>query len=522
MIDGLKILLVSPFKNENLRIGQYLSPPFGLYRIASYLNKKFDINVEVFDPNILRINELYDLVKNKKFDIIGFSLLQPTLKNDIPLIHSINKTSPSSLLIAGGQGAVFNSHFLLNQVPLQIIAKGFGEFALEDIIKNFSKQGTLIQRFGEIKGLIIKDDSKIYDTEPISPYTPELFREISLAFDFSKVPYEEYWAFMEQVYTKEHLKIMKNENMLHTIRIVTSSHCPMKCKFCSSTNFLDNATGCRQRVILLEPEDILEMMKKAMLSHKNIQAFYFCDDDFLQDKERTYKFCSLVEEDRGFKGIIFYCLSRPDRVDSELLKKMHAVGFRFIIYGVDSFSNKVLDDMNKHFSSSDKKTLIKEAVTKTLESGIIPLMNLILFYPTCLIQDIIETIESSLELIDKQARLTVYTYVEVYPGADILNEKLDYIYESFNYENKKFKLPKLILPCSKDVRNLAENSIKLRDSLLPKILAKYNWNGVVPHPLYGLVLFLAIYQLLNLDTSKIENLIDKIMLNESMCEVKIR
>ncbi|MFA7708139.1 MAG: radical SAM protein [Candidatus Pacearchaeota archaeon] len=511
MIKGLKILLISSFKNESLRVGQYLSPSFGLYRIASYLNKRFDIKIKIFDPDLEGIDNLNELIRNNKFDIIGFSLLQPTLKNDIPLIYSVNKISPESLLIAGGQGAGFNSEFLLNNTPLQIITKGFGEFSLGELIKNFDKQGTLVQRFGGINGLVIKNSSEIYETKPVSFYSPEFFKEISLDFDFSIIPYERYWNLMKQVYTEEHLKIMKNENMLCTIRLVTSSHCPMKCKFCSSTNFLDDATACKQKVILLEPEDIMIMMKNALIFHKEVEAFYFCDDDFLQNKQRTYRLCELIKKDKDFEGLTFYCLSRPDRIDSELLGKMREVGFKFIIYGVDSFSNKVLEDMNKHMISLDKKTIIKEAVIKTLNADIVPLMNIILFYPTSSISDILETIEDSIELIDKDARLTVYTYVETYSGADILNDGFEYVYETFNYKDKEFKLPKTILPSHKDVRVLAENAIELRNFLLPRILTKYNWEGVVPHPLYGLILFLAVYKLLNLDTTKIEELIEKIM-----------
>jgi len=480
--------------------------------MSSYIHRKLGINIGVFDPDLYGINKLYDLVKSETFDIIGFSLLQPTLKNDIPLMHSISRISPSSLLIAGGQGAVFNIEFLMRFSPLKIIVKGFGEFALEGILKHFDRTGSLIERFGDIKGLAIKNNEEIYNTPLSLPYTQEQFEEISLAFDFEKVPYEEYWSFMEKIYSGAHLKIMKNENMIHTIRLITTSHCPMGCRFCSSTHFLDNAICNKQKMISLSPEQIISLMQRAKSAHPGVESFYFCDDDLLQDRERIYKFCDILEKNKEFKNTTFLCLTRPDRIDSELLKKMFRNGFKFIIYGVDSFSNRVLEDMNKKMSVNDKKLLIRNAVIKTLEVGITPLMNIILFYPTVSYNDITETIETSLSLIEHGARLTVYTYVEAYAGAAILEDKnLDFVYEEIALNNQLIQIPKVVLPKNHEVRKLAEESVILRDLLIPSILEAYEWKGVVPHPLYGLALFLAVYKKLNLDTSKIERIIQKVM-----------
>jgi len=512
MMKVLKVLLISSFKNENLRVGQYLSPPYGLYRIASYIRKKLGIDIEVFDPDLYGINKLYDLIESEKFDIIGFSLLQPTLKNDIPLIHSVSRLSPSSLLIAGGQGAVFNIDFLMRFSPLNIVVKGFGEFALEEILKNFNRTGSLIERFGDVRGLAIKNNEEIYNTPLSLPYTQEQFEEISLAFDFEKVPYEEYWSFMEKIYSEAHLKIMKNENMIRTIRLMSTSHCPMGCSFCSSTHFLDNATCNKQKLVSLTPEQLISLVQRAKSAHPEVESFYFCDDDLLQDRERIYKFCDLLEKNNEFKDITFFCLTRPDRIDSELLKKMYRNGFKLIIYGVDSFSNKILEDMNKKLSVNDKKALMSNSVIKTLDVGITPLMNIILFYPTVSYKDITETIETSLNLIERGARLSVYAYVEAYAGADILkDENLDFVYEEIKLNNQIIKIPKIVLPKTPEVKKLAEESIILRDLLIPSILKEYEWKGVVPHPLYGLALFLAVYKKLNLDTSKIESLIQKVM-----------
>jgi len=500
-----KILLVGPYKNTELRIGQYLAPHVGIYRIKSYLEKNAECVVDIIDLDLKGKKYFINALKNNNYDIIGFSILQFTLKNDLVLIHEAKELSPESLLIAGGQGAVFNYEMLLKETPINIIVRGFGELALLKILSNSSK-------LEMIEGLYIQDENQqIINTGVIKPYTYEQFRDISLSFQYDKVPYEQYWTFMKKIYTKKHLEIMKNEDFLYTIRIMTSSHCPHKCSFCSSTNFLDEVCG-NQRRLALNAEDIYFLVRNALKAHPKCKAIYFNDDDFLFDNKRIRKLCSLL---KGIDGVSYFCLSRLDNVNEELLKTLEKANFKFIIYGVESFSKKVLNDMHKGILANDPKEFSKEVIRKTIDAGIIPLMNIILFYTTSRIQDIIETIEASIDLVNYGARLAVYTYVEVYPGSAMLKKgSFDFVHENINVKEKHFVLPSILLPHLDEVKDLAAKSIKLRDKLMEDILNKYDWEGVVPHPLYGLVLFLAVYKIIGRSTSRIENSINHLMINE--------
>ncbi|MDD4353971.1 MAG: radical SAM protein [Candidatus Nanoarchaeia archaeon] len=491
-----RILLVGPYKKSELRIGQFLAPPLGIYRLKSYIEKNSNYLVDIIDLDLKGENYFFEKIKNNNYSIIGFSLLQPTLKNDLPLINKVKNLCPESILIAGGQGAVFNHELLFNKTPLTAVIKGFGEFTLLELLKNNSWE--------KIKGLYLKKGSKIIDTGFIPEFTPEQFREVSIGFDFEKVPYEEYWNFMEQYYTYDHLELMKNQNMLHTIRIMTSSHCPRKCVFCSSTNFLDNSCKIQKR-LALNADEIYSLILNAIKAHPKCKAIYFNDDDFLFDKERIIKLCSNL---KNINGISFFCLSRIDNYDEKMISLMKSVGFKFIIYGVESFSNNVLNQMNKNIPSNYSKIVIK----KTIDQGIDPLMNLILFYPTTKIEEIIETIENSVDLVDYGARLNVYPYIEFYAGAKMMEKNnYEFIDEEFNAGNEKITLHSLVLPINETIKNLAKKSVELRNELLTKVLDDYGWKGPCPHPLYGLSLFLAVYKILNKDTVRIEKTINNIM-----------
>lgn len=511
--NALRILLIAPHKNDELRAGQYLSPPIGIHRIASYLNKRLHAEVAVYDCDLDGVGGLQCLVEHTRFDIIGFSLLQPTLKNDIPLMNSLRKIAPDALFVAGGQGAVFNIDLILKKTPIEIIIKGLGEFALEEIAINLPRKGTMRERFGKIDGISIRSEDRIIHTTPRKPYTIEEFREASMDFEFSKVPYERYWSVMQRVYTDEHLAMMKNENQLRTIRIMTSSHCPKGCSFCSSTNFFKSCAGF-QKPLLLPPSDILTLMKNALAAHPGTSAIYFCDDDFTSDPKRVSELCDLIAIDPELEGLTYFCLSRIDNVDRGLLDKMRKTGFTFIIYGAESFSNRTLKDIEKKVASADPAGLAKRTVQDTIDAGITPLINIILFYPTAEEEDILQTIDTCVELVESGARITVYSYVEAYPGSKILEtDGLLMSSETVMSGKERIELPKLIYPQSDRTRWLAEESLILRDVIIERILRRHEWQGVTPHPLQGLALFLAVQRLAGANTRKTETAIERIMIN---------
>ncbi len=513
-----KVLLISPYKKGTIRIGQYLSPSIGVYRIASYLKKKKLCYADVVDPDIDGEEYLLEKVKDG-YDIIGISMLYPTLRNDLALAEKIHSISARSLIIAGGQGAVFSSDFILHHFPVDIVAKGLGEFAMEKIIKAYPQR-----KFSSIPSLAIKTSRGIIHTRNSDPYSAEEYRQACLSFDFDMVPYEIYWRIMESHYTKEHLSMMKNENMVRTIRINTASHCNRGCTFCSSTNYFKEGV-CKQGVIFLSAEDIIVLMKNALASHPGTTSFFFTDDNFLQDRSRILRLCRLLGSEPLFSSLTLFCLARTDSVDEKLLLVMRSAGFKFIIYGVESFSNRTLCHMNKMIAGTDQREHQSRMIRKTIECEITPLFNIILFFPTADVDDILETIEGSLDMVKAGARLTVYSYIEVYPGSCILRDTShQYIYSDFCTQNQEMRIQKYILPRDSSVRQLAEDALKLRDKVILNLNRTYNWS-VIPHPLYGLTLFWAVYHILDLDSSRIDSAVSEIIKEsdgrlKNVCKIK--
>mgnify|MGYP000156239873 CR=1 FL=1 len=477
-----KLLLVGPYQ-RNLRVGQYASPPYGAYRLASWVKKYADITV--IDP-IIDSYLLQDIISRETFDFVGYSILQPSIEGSIRTIYNIAKKQPKATHLAGGQGASFNAKLLLEKTPLEVIVKGYGELGLTDILLNGVNEST--------PGIVTPN----FET-PQRMLTEEEFKEISSSLDFAMIPFEKYWSKVRNTYDAKVLQKTKTTNLVNTIRLSTTNYCPIGCIHCSSTNFLNNYTETkikRPKVIRLEPPEIISMIKKAITAHPNVESFYFNDDDFTQDTLRLENF-SKLSKDILHSKYKYICLSRVDTIDDKILKYMKEGGFQLIFYGVETFSQKLAESMHKAVKPNYEEQC-HNIILKTLQAGIIPQISLILFYPGTELSDLYNTIDSSVELVNKGSLISVSPFVEALNGASILNSHKQYVeYKNIVVDNKEIIIPTIVRPENDEIYRLSRDSIVLRDELLSK-------RKFVSQPIEALTLFKAIYQLTGKKTNKID------------------
>ena len=115
--------------------------------------------------------------------------------------------------------------------------------------------------------------------------------------------------------------------------MITSRGCNGCCAFCSKAVM-------RGRVYLRSVENILAEIDECIaLGFEGIQ---FYDDTIAIDKQRLLRLCQGI----GSK-VVWRCFCRADQVDADLLKLMADSGCRELLYGIESGSQKLLDNANK-------------------------------------------------------------------------------------------------------------------------------------------------------------------------------
>jgi len=536
---NVNVLLLAPnagvgcFFRPESRTGfskdRWAIPPLGLWRISGHLIKNKHANVEIWDGYVDSEEYLVTRLKEKKIDIIGFSITHQTLENDIYFMHICKKYSPSSTLIIGGDEATFNYVKIMNISPIDYAVLGEGEKPMTDMCAKIMSGST---DFTDIPGLIYRSENdykktgeKICDykrTGPNYAMDHKMFSDTTVSIDWKLIPYERYWDHIESFYEKP------NINETRTVRIFTTNYCPFDCLFCSSTNFLNAAGGSenkkRANVAGLTPEEIMTMLNEILESHPTTRNIFINDDDFVLQAVRVQKFCDLVCDAKA-KHVLpdyltFMCLSRVDDIEEDTLSKMKAADFKMIGYGVESFSQKMLDDLNKRV----KVEQIDKTVRSTMSYGIRPYMNIILLPPTAELVDVFITIERCLEYIEEGYEVAVEPYFIPMAGAVATHQGYELLTDEIAIEGTDVVLVQetVILPEDEKVKKIALGFKNHYYKCLKEITEKYTLHHT-PARLRSLVSFYTIYSFLGeheKQLDRIDNIINKLFVSTQRSIIK--
>ena len=126
--------------------------------------------------------------------------------------------------------------------------------------------------------------------------------------------------------------------------IFSSRGCPFNCIYCASKIMW------KRKVRYRSAENILAEIDFLVKEYK-IKEILFYDDHFVLDKKRLKKICEGLIKRKC--DLTWCCLSRTDCMDLETAKLMKKSGCHMISFGVESGSQKILDNMEKNVKVED-------------------------------------------------------------------------------------------------------------------------------------------------------------------------
>ena len=365
----MKILLIYPYwLEERSNTEDMVVVPIGVYYVGAVL-KENHYDVEIL--NWHRIHETPEEIektfREKKPDVIGFSILQANRWGGIEIARIAKQIDPKVKIVFGGVSATFLwEHFLTHFPEIDFIVIGEGEYTFLNLVRCIEKGDT--HRLDDIKGIAFKKDGKVVRTKP-APFVQDL--------DQLPVPakYFEY----------RHLSLTRG--------------CPGKCNFCGSPEFWGPKVRSHSTAYFVD-----ELQR---LYNKGVNSFYFSDDTFSIDKKRVIKICKKILQ-RNLK-ITWVAISRVNYMSAEIVAWMRKAGCIQISYGVESGSEKVRTLLNKKI----KTTAIKKAFDVTLKYGILPRAYFIYGCPG----ENRATIEETVDLIFRIKPLVIHFFIlSIFPG----------------------------------------------------------------------------------------------------------
>lgn len=179
--------------------------------------------------------------------------------------------------------------------------------------------------------------------------------------------------------------------------MVGSRGCPMGCIYCLQKSFF----GLKYRT--RSAQNMADEMELLVKNHK-VNFIWFLDELLTLDKRRCIEFCSEILK-RGIK-VDWCCNSRVDTVDGEMLAKMREAGCKTIMFGAESASQKILDNLKK----GAKVGQLEAAIRLCRQAGIKSKLFLLAGAPG----DTEETLANTVQFV-KRAKPDIAVFHEIIP-----------------------------------------------------------------------------------------------------------
>jgi radical SAM superfamily enzyme YgiQ (UPF0313 family) len=451
-----KVLFINPTVRQE---DEPRHVPYGIALLAAISIKEGHL-VQVFDANAWRAGDdiLKQAIEADEWDVVAIGGITTTYGYIKKIVRFVKAYAPHSKIIAGGGFLTSMPHDIMRFLPeIDVGAVGEAFVTFSEILRMVDKGET---NWDAINGVIWRDlKGNLHLTEP---------RE--LMQDLDSLPYPAWDLFpLDEVYFKNSAALFSEEGMMAQRRLdINASYgCSLICRYCfhlglsgdmkytqneqGETEVGFDSPGSYTRTIRYHsPRYIVNLVKFAYEKY-NIDFIGFLDENLMtmdQYSGRTWmaEICRLwleeglqptcvrdgIPHDENCRGVHWSGTSHATLATQEVLQTMRQAGCSHLVYGYESFSEKVMKTIGKGATPKTNE----RSYHWTLNAGIRPIPNQIIGFP-------IEDFESLRDNMHAWERLGVIVkpfFATPYPGSEWFTTNKDSIIEQYGGDLEAFLL----------------------------------------------------------------------------------
>ncbi|MFZ0724457.1 MAG: radical SAM protein [Desulfobacterales bacterium] len=365
----MKILLIYPyFLQERVNVDEIRVLPQGIFFVAAFCRQHgYDVEILNWHDINRRPQEIRTTLREKRPDLIGFSILHANRWGAIDIAAIAREIDPAVRIVCGGIGATFLwKHLLERFADIDYVVLGEGETAFLELVRCLESD-----RPGDIAaigGIAWRREGR--------PICSGLAKTVA---DLDTLPNP------ARFYRYQHVSLTRG--------------CPGSCTFCGSPGFW------RRTVRFHSAAYFVEQLR--LLVDQGVRHFFFCDDTFTVNGKKAVAVCRRILE--SGLDITWQAIARVDMVNEEILYWMRKAGCIQISFGVESGSAKIRRLLNKTFTTGQ----IERAFALTARYGILSRAYFIYGSPG----ESDETIGETIELMRRIKPLGAIFYIlDLFPG----------------------------------------------------------------------------------------------------------
>lgn len=365
-------------------------PPYSLLWLAAILRDDGN-KVGLIDANGIGLSypELQSQISSFAPDLIIFRFTPTTFSWDLKTSEIAKQTLGNVTTL----GICFTLHTLIHDVldrtpSLDIFAPLSWEMRVKQIVRALQENRPLT----EIPGIGFRTGTGILVTPANNPVNIDEYGSLPVpAFDLIK-DFHHY---------RPNTPVSGNFMVLYT-----SKGCPFPCTYCTVA----------KTPFKLKPAEFVIKELAILYNNYNVRLVSFFDETFTLDRNRTITICNAIKE--SFPSLRWYCNTRVNLVDPELLEIMRASGCRGIAFGVESGDQTILDTVKKGIKVEEAK----RAISWTKDTGIKVYASFILGLPGETRDSIEETLHFIKETLPHGAQFNIAV---PYPGTELYKMALE-------------------------------------------------------------------------------------------------
>jgi radical SAM superfamily enzyme YgiQ (UPF0313 family) len=371
----MKIVFVfPPFYHPSM----YNLPPLGLLNLAATLRESphrlviLDFVLALRDGSLQAGPALYDdcarRIAGEAPDLVAFSAQCTTFPPTVAIARRVRELQPSARIVIGGHNASFVDTATLERYPwIDAVIRGEGEIAFGELVSAWAVGGDVTQ----VSGVTWRGPAGIVRNP-----------ERELVADLDTLPLPDYGLLPSLEAYRTACGLPRSIAILEVGR-----GCPHRCVYCSEASFW------RRRTRTFSIDRLALEMRQLRDGH-GAECFLLAYDQFTTDRRFVEDFCTRLL-DEGLQGTPWYCISRLDTVDADLLKLMRQAGCESMCYGIDSGSPRTLAFIRKQIDPA----ILLQRVRTTTAQGMVPTLSFVIGFP----EESREDIEATLELALRSA-----------------------------------------------------------------------------------------------------------------------
>jgi len=311
-----RVALVNlPFQERVAAVAQTsVGPPMGLASLAAVLLAAGH-DVDLIDANArgLDLDTVARRLRLLEPDVVGTTAATPS----IHLAARLGEQVDAPLVVGGPHTSAIPLQTLRDHPAIDVAVVGEAEGFVDPLVRSLAGEGSL----DDVPSIAHRGPSGPVLTGPPSPPA-----------DLDDLPLP-----ARRLLPNARYRTIDASPMTC---VVAMRGCPAGCTYCSVPELA--GTAVRRR----SPEHVAAEMERA-LTRYGVGYVSFLDDTFTTSRAWVLELCEAMRAARLPGRVAWSCLTRPDRVDRDLMAEMKAAGMTRIELGIESGAPEILERLGK-------------------------------------------------------------------------------------------------------------------------------------------------------------------------------